>query len=275
MVRVTRFKDYGLPADQLMHHGIKGQKWGVRNGPPYPIKEGQHSLREQTASGDKKAGGLLEAYAVAYLAALALSVTLAPLAVKKADERKSKEYEEDYYGQRKIKNLSDAPRIDPSSMSMDEHMKSINPDYPDMGATQNCMFCTTAMAMRMKGYDVQAEKCPDGWSSNNLKNTFNNFKSETPKAKSAAQLNNYLASQGDGAYGNLIVYWTGGGGHSMFYHVDNGQVNIYDTQANKKREIRELSGVTVMSAAEVVRLDNCEPTERVLGAIKAREEKQT
>ncbi|MCI8992256.1 MAG: hypothetical protein HFG80_05935 [Eubacterium sp.] len=23
--------------DELYHHGIKGQKWGVRNGPPYPI----------------------------------------------------------------------------------------------------------------------------------------------------------------------------------------------------------------------------------------------
>ena len=24
--------------DSLQHHGIKGQKWGVQNGPPYPIK---------------------------------------------------------------------------------------------------------------------------------------------------------------------------------------------------------------------------------------------
>lgn len=23
----------------LMHHGIQGQKWGVRNGPPYPLDE--------------------------------------------------------------------------------------------------------------------------------------------------------------------------------------------------------------------------------------------
>ena len=23
--------------DELKHHGIKGQKWGVKNGPPYPI----------------------------------------------------------------------------------------------------------------------------------------------------------------------------------------------------------------------------------------------
>ena len=26
--------DYRL---YLAHHGIKGQKWGVKNGPPYPI----------------------------------------------------------------------------------------------------------------------------------------------------------------------------------------------------------------------------------------------
>lgn len=26
-------------ANELYHHGIKGQKWGVRNGPPYPLEE--------------------------------------------------------------------------------------------------------------------------------------------------------------------------------------------------------------------------------------------
>lgn len=24
----------------LSHHGIKGQQWGVRHGPPYPLQEG-------------------------------------------------------------------------------------------------------------------------------------------------------------------------------------------------------------------------------------------
>lgn len=28
----------------LVHHGIKGQKWGVRNGPPYPIKRSVSEL---------------------------------------------------------------------------------------------------------------------------------------------------------------------------------------------------------------------------------------
>ena len=38
------FKD-----DSLEHHGIDGQKWGVRNGPPYPLSEGQHSAAEKRA----------------------------------------------------------------------------------------------------------------------------------------------------------------------------------------------------------------------------------
>ena len=30
---------------ELYHHGIKGQKWGVRNGPPYPLGSGKGSSR--------------------------------------------------------------------------------------------------------------------------------------------------------------------------------------------------------------------------------------
>ena len=33
--------------DWLAHFGIEGMKWGQRNGPPYPLKTGQMSSREQ------------------------------------------------------------------------------------------------------------------------------------------------------------------------------------------------------------------------------------
>lgn len=33
-------------ADELCHHGIKGQKWGVRNGPPYPLDEKNYHRSE-------------------------------------------------------------------------------------------------------------------------------------------------------------------------------------------------------------------------------------
>lgn len=38
------------PDDFLCHHGIKGQRWGVRNGPPYPLDEKSHSTAEHVAS---------------------------------------------------------------------------------------------------------------------------------------------------------------------------------------------------------------------------------
>lgn len=41
--------DYGQNdyRNYLAHHGIKGQKWGDRNGPPYPLRPGAHSAAEK------------------------------------------------------------------------------------------------------------------------------------------------------------------------------------------------------------------------------------
>lgn len=33
----------------IWHHGILGQKWGKRNGPPYPLAAGKHSAAEKKA----------------------------------------------------------------------------------------------------------------------------------------------------------------------------------------------------------------------------------
>lgn len=33
----------------LKHHGIRGQRWGKRNGPPYPLGPGDHSASEKKA----------------------------------------------------------------------------------------------------------------------------------------------------------------------------------------------------------------------------------
>lgn len=40
--------------DYICHHGVKGQQWGVRNGPPYPIKENKASNRIHINEGSKK-----------------------------------------------------------------------------------------------------------------------------------------------------------------------------------------------------------------------------
>ena len=36
-----------MSTNELYHHGILGQKWGVRNGPPYPLSGGDYTQLEQ------------------------------------------------------------------------------------------------------------------------------------------------------------------------------------------------------------------------------------
>ena len=39
--------------NELYHHGILGQKWGKKNGPPYPLKSADHSASEKKAGWKK------------------------------------------------------------------------------------------------------------------------------------------------------------------------------------------------------------------------------
>lgn len=183
---------------------------------------------------------------------------------------------DDMYENRDIKTLADVPKLN-KKMSAEESMKVVNPDFPQEGSVQNCMLCTTAMIMREKGYDVKANKIDEGIFEKNLDKAFDgpNTKFKQLKVNDTDKIYDKLAKEGDGAYGNLTVQFWIGGGHSVFWKVENGEARIYDAQSGEEYKRNDKYNETNMmmyvnpSFVKYNRCDNAEPTEYVLGLINS------
>lgn len=286
-------------SDELYHYGIKGMKWGVRryqnkdgtltpagreryrdgdgrkpNNSPESFVNGIRnkavsSLTNKTGSGEAEIAVLLAAYVVvpaAYLTALVIKAKTFP--------KKRMALLETMKDDRDFESIKDVPKLS-KKMSPEESMSHTNPDYPKKGHTMNCTFCTTAMAMREKGYNVKAKTTDDGWPADMLFDKAFNSKTVkmSPKA-TASDLIKDLSKQGNGSYGNLTVTWKFGGGHSVFWKVVDGKVHIYDGQAGKEYDVSNPKNSDFLNSilpgyASYNRFDNCNPTEYALSLIEA------
>lgn len=187
---------------------------------------------------------------------------------------------ENYKENRKIQDFNTAPKLS-KKMTASENMKYVNPDYPDNGTTMNCTACTTAMALREKGYDVKAINMNNGmWSEHLFQKAFN---SETQRMKlnskaSSQEILQELQKNGEGSYGNLCVNWALGGGHSVFWKVENGKAKIYDGQSGEeytksKVSMERFTDDIVTKTITYNRLDNCTPTEYALAMVESANKK--
>ena len=152
-----------------------------------------------------------------------------------------------------------------------EDMAMVNPEYKNFDANtkNNCMLCTTAYDLRRRGYEVSAKKASYGYDAPDALRWYKDAKvedvsmvtdmSSRARRQHARNTLQYINQQGEGARGNLMVYWATGGGHSMAYEIENGDVTIYDCQANKT--YRGASAEKLLSntlASQCIRLDNVE-----------------
>lgn len=171
----------------LIHHGIKGQKWGKRNGPPYPLKA---EVKEK-AYGDKKSSGgngkgkgssdsgedragVLTPDTVAAITIVGTSLLvdgafkliknkirarmIAKTTIKMQEKRKAEleaEEENQVIDEKTGLPLKEDHGFDPGAQ---QDALSINPSIDITGtpSTPNCTMCTAAMEMRRRGYDVSA-----------------------------------------------------------------------------------------------------------------------
>ena len=69
---------------------------------------------------------------------------------------------------------------------------------------------------------------------------------------------NKLEEQGDGARGYFGVNFMWGGGHAMYYKVENGKVNIYNPQ-NVNDDVTDILAMADPNGFSYLRLDNLTP----------------
>lgn len=250
----------------LSHHGIKGQSWGVKNGPPYPLDQKTHNKvvksAGKTAKGaqqyDSEGGartGLIPELAV--LATL-IGINLYNSNPKVQDRRKSKKQKEFNEKNRNVsedllgdiqdmdKRFDDEnpPRLIVGNHSVEDDMLACNPRYKNgtvEGTTSNCTLCAFTYDMRRRGYDVAALASETGnYPDQIIKDLYKDAKEDKFKAKNFTDLFKQAAEKyPEGARGEIHLcapFFA----HSMAWEIKDHQLVVIDPQRNEKHSAQQL-----------------------------------
>lgn len=272
----------------LSHHGIRGQKWGVKNGPPYPLDQKKHDRvvgktkktrngqKKSDSNGNEKEGGLLSSVALSVAATAISSIVLKKW--EDADYKRTK----DLINENSKALISDFANVDkkftndaPPKMihgkhSMDDDIKAVNPMYDQSvpGTVTNCALCSVTYDLRRRGYDVTSKTCETGIYGDRLLNDIygkHDVDTHGHVGGNFALLeNSILKKYPEGSRGAMTISlkpYYGGMSHSMAFEVKNGKVIVIDAQSGKKydlsdREQMKVFGLYQASSTTTVRLDN-------------------
>lgn len=282
---------YVVSSDHLEHHGIKGQKWGVRR---FQDKNGRLTaagkarLKGPDTSNDD-AGKTLNTkgspallLAVPLVAVSARAIDTGQREIRKAiyrnnnpawwqtstdyaDEESIKEYEDSRKSEKKFakKVTSETDLKKKENIGTpEEDMAEVNPNRNTKGYTKNCMYCSAAFDLRRRGYDVNARSRDSGGIDLEISDWYVSPKTET--YETAKDTIAAAKSQPNGSRG-MISGQGPWGGHELAYEVNNSKLTIYDAQANKVWS--EAKFKKFYAQGTVTRLDNVEPNWKGIGEV--------
>lgn len=208
----------------LLHHGRKGQEWGVKHGPPYPLNKEGNAAFNRDIGKRVKAGSryLVGSYdsdwqeVEVYEDDDTWEDVYAPTAelIKNAEERG----ESLYRG---------------TSENLDDEVSKCNPDFGERGTTNNCTKCSATLELRKRGYDVQAGRSREGVQPGCMSYWFDGVESETfDLAHTNLQDIDSFAQRG--ARGSIVGMYGQTSGHCLYWESNgNYSFNFYDGQNGK------------------------------------------
>lgn len=276
----------GDEMNELYHHGIDGQKWGIRNGPPYPLDSGKKRKFHYTSpeiERTKKEWEYILAKTIPFFGIAISMKYLAGIIAYKVNSYDNTNYRELDGPIEKIKNLKKKDK----EMSMKEDMKVINKrsNIFNQGRVNNCPYCTMALEMRQRGYDVMARRSTIGLTDDDIITYFKGMKfskigpeyyNDESRKKNVLRTYNricdILESYGEGSRGCIsFTYEKAKSGHILNWKVENGNVNFYDSQSRKVNDTKTIS-LADPSTMEFARLDNLKPSDKITELIMSRKE---
>ena len=280
-------------SDSLTHHGIKGQKWGVRrfqrkDGTRTPAGKRRYSGDSETSSNtdssEKKRGLTDKQKKILKTGAVVAGTALAAYGAYKL------------YGAYTGRGMDIDPetgfRLLKKPESTMDCLNAINPGKVRIlsstknteiisGSSTNCMLCTTAYELRQRGYDVHAGfdtsgrgYLPENFFPQIFKNPPDTTKifqavediangKDYSAADKFSRLTDSLKDVPNGARGNLCVWWKSGmgGGHSMIWEKADGKLRFMDGQTGEIYSDfanQVLKHTHDLKPIEVLRTDNLE-----------------
>lgn len=271
-----------MKSSYLYHHGIKGQKWGVRR---FQNKDGSLTSAGKNRYKQSHRDKLVEKYknkgmsqkdaekaadkrrAIERKIAIGAAITAGALATyglyryTKRDRLDANVFLDSQL-KRKTFESSDF------DTQINDDLKKINREgwaghLLLSGRQSNCTSCSMAYEMRRRGYDVVADKTKNGRMNEDVEKFFQSgakFKNGysgfyNPSLDKMIAFEQTLKSQGEGARGMIHGQFVHGGGHSIAYEVHNGKVHFVDGQIGRQYKNME-EAIGNMRAVDYLRTDN-------------------
>lgn len=274
MTMMTSYKD------ELYHHGVKGQKWGDRNGPPYPLSSRNHSTLEKRAgwrkSLDKNSSTSDNKYTLKLSVAQkkAIKIGLAAVGVGLATYGAYKFGSSGAISRlaadgRSLVNGFDVPTLQEPETHSDS-LKAANPHE----STRNCGRCVLAYFARQLGYDMVAPDVGQGLDLvAEMEHCFTFPKPYTPingtgftESVDKAKRIVLRLAKSDDASGAIGVSFKDSGdafrGHAFAWRIENGNVSFFDPQKGVDYDDAFMSGllryIDPAKELSILRLDNAQ-----------------